>query len=87
MNGPSAETTAPTTFVIRFQREWSGAEARWRGRIEHVQSGQRAEFLGVEGLLGFLGRFGISSEADRASRGATNGEAGSGNAGNETSFA
>jgi hypothetical protein len=57
MYEPSAETTA--TFVVRFWREWSGTEARWRGRIEHVQSGRRADFLEVEGLLGFLERFGI----------------------------
>ena len=59
MNRSSAEATATTTFVVRFWREWTGAEARWRGRIEHVQSGRRMDFLGVEGLLRFLKRFGI----------------------------
>ncbi len=62
MNEPSAETTT-TTFVVRFWHEWSGGEARWRGRIEHVESGQRADFLGVEGLVTFLERFGICSAA------------------------
>jgi hypothetical protein len=51
--------TRTVTFVVRFWREWSGAEARWRGRIEHVESGQRTDFLGVEGLVTFLERFGI----------------------------
>ncbi len=62
MNPPATETTT-TTFVVRFWREWTGAEARWRGRIEHVASGQRADFLGVEGLVAFLERFGIAAEA------------------------
>jgi hypothetical protein len=61
MNQPTAETTAITTFVVRFWREWSGTEARWRGRIEHVQSGRRADFLEVEGLVGCLERFGIGA--------------------------
>jgi hypothetical protein len=55
-------TTTSSTFVLRFWREWTGAESRWRGRIEHVQSGQRTDFLALEGLLHFLRRFGIYSE-------------------------
>lgn len=54
-------TTISSTFVLRFWREQAGAEARWRGRIEHVQSGQRQDFLDVAGLLGFLERFGTTS--------------------------
>jgi hypothetical protein len=69
MSRPSGETTASTTFVVRFWREWTGAESRWRGRIEHVQSGRRHDFLGVEGLLGFLERFGIGAETDPVSTG------------------
>ncbi len=60
MNKPPAETTTGT-FVVRFWHEWSGEEWRWRGRIEHVESGRRADFLGFEGLLAFLDRFGIGS--------------------------
>ncbi len=62
MKQPPTGTTT-TTFVVRFWREWSGAESRWRGRIEHVESGQRADFVGVEGLLAFLERFGIGAQA------------------------
>ncbi len=69
MNQPSAETTTTTTFVVRFWREWSGMEARWRGRIEHVESGQRADFLEIEGLLGFLERFGIRAQVRPDTRG------------------
>ena len=60
MNRPSAETTATTTFVVRFWREWSGAESRWRGRIEHVQSGQRADFLYLDDMLRFLRQMGVN---------------------------
>ena len=54
MNQPSAETTAITTFIVRFWREWTGAEARWRGRIEHVQSRQRQDFLYLDDMQRFL---------------------------------
>jgi hypothetical protein len=50
-----------STFVIRFWREWSASAARWRGRIEHVQSGQRADFVQPEDILRFVGGFGIMS--------------------------
>jgi hypothetical protein len=46
-------------FVLRFWRGSSGAGARWRGRIEHVQSGESAAFGDLDGMLLFLGRFGI----------------------------
>jgi len=36
---------------VRFWRELSAGELRWRGRIEHVQSGQAASFLNIDGLL------------------------------------
>ncbi len=62
MNKPPAATTT-TTFVVRFWHEWSGEAWRWRGRIEHVESGRRADFLGLEGLLATLDRFGIGSRA------------------------
>jgi len=48
-----------STFVIRFWREWSAAGPRWRGRIEHVQSGESAAFLDVDGMLGFVRRVGV----------------------------
>jgi hypothetical protein len=55
----TTSSTTTSTFVLRFWREWTGTEARWRGRIEHVQSGRRADFLAVEDLLGFFQPFGI----------------------------
>jgi hypothetical protein len=55
-----------STFVIRFWREWSATTGRWRGRIEHVQSGQRVDFLDLEGILEFLRGFGVMAQ-DRIS--------------------
>lgn len=48
-----------STFVIRFWREWSAARSRWRGRIEHVQSGESATFLDLDGMLEFVRRIGV----------------------------
>ena len=58
---PSCATPA-STFVVRFWREWSAAAGRWRGRIEHVQSGQRAEFVELEGILDFMRNIGVMAE-------------------------
>jgi hypothetical protein len=58
----SSPVLPTSTFVVRFWQEWSAAGPRWRGRIEHVQSGQSATFLGLEGMLDFIRRFGIMSD-------------------------
>jgi hypothetical protein len=57
----SEQSSFPQTsiFVVRFWREGSPSGARWRGRIEHVQSGESLSFLDLESVLQFLGRFGI----------------------------
>ena len=64
MSEPAIESTASATFVLRFWREWSGGQPRWRGRIEHVPSGQAANFLGVAGLVAFLWQFGICCQEE-----------------------
>ena len=46
-------------FVVRFWRESSEAGPHWRGRIEHVRSGESAAFGDLDGMLAFLRRFGI----------------------------
>jgi hypothetical protein len=51
-----------STFVLRFWREWSASGSRWRGRIEHVQSGQRAEFMELQGILEFVRDLGVMAE-------------------------
>lgn len=60
MNPFPTETIYTTTFVIHFWREWTGTESRWRGRVEHVESGRQANSLEIADLLGFFQRFGIS---------------------------
>jgi hypothetical protein len=47
-----------STFVVRFWKEWSAAGPRWRGRIEHVQSGESVAFLGLDEILDFVRSFG-----------------------------
>jgi hypothetical protein len=47
-----------STFVVRFWQEWSAAGPRWRGRIEHVQSGESAAFLNWDEMLDFVRSFG-----------------------------
>jgi hypothetical protein len=68
-----AEPPVPptSTFVVRFWRDWSAAGPRWRGRIEHVQSGQSAAFLDLDGMLGFIRRFGAmpNNESQLAKKG------------------
>lgn len=70
-----------STFVLRFWRGSSGTGARWRGRIEHVQSGESLAFLHLDEILLFLGRFGIvAGDTSRrpgrvASQDSENGEA------------
>jgi hypothetical protein len=51
-----------STFVVRFWQEWSVAGPRWRGRIEHVQSGESIAFLNWDGMLDFIRRFGAMSD-------------------------
>jgi hypothetical protein len=48
-----------STFVVRFWREWSAAGPRWRGHIEHVQSGESAAFLDLDEMLAFVRRVGV----------------------------
>lgn len=56
---PESPSTPPdSTFVVRFRREWSAAEPRWRGRVEHVQSGESVAFLDLDEMLSFFRRFG-----------------------------
>ena len=51
-----------STFVLRFWCEWSASGSRWRGRIEHVQSGQRADFVELQSILEFVRDLGVMAE-------------------------
>lgn len=68
MNQPTAESTATATFVVHFWHEWTGMEMRWRGRVEHVPSGRRADFLAIDEMLDFLRQMGITIAAHRPTR-------------------
>jgi hypothetical protein len=50
------------TFVVRFWREWSAAGLRWRGRIQHVESGDATSFVEMGRMLQFLGSAGALDE-------------------------
>jgi len=54
----SSPVSPVSTFVVRFWQDWSVAGPRWRGRIVHVQSGQSAAFLELDGMLDFVRSFG-----------------------------
>jgi hypothetical protein len=64
MKAPSPDPPT-STFVVRFWCEWSVAGARWRGQVDHVQSGESARFLDLEDLLEILQHFGISASRTR----------------------
>ena len=51
-----------STFVVRFWWEWSVAGPRWRGQIDHVQSGKSAMFLDLQEMLDFLLSFGVMTD-------------------------
>lgn len=58
---PDRTEPPQNTFVVRFWWEQQGEDAEqtigWRGRIEHVQSGERMAFRDVRELLAFIARF------------------------------
>lgn len=60
MNQSLISSTSTATFVVRFWREETLGEVRWRGRVEHVQSGEGAAFLELTDMLAFMEAFGIS---------------------------
>jgi hypothetical protein len=60
---PESSSASPvSTFVVRFWREWSAAGPRWRGRVEHVQSGEHSDFVELEGIRVFVRAFGVMAE-------------------------
>ena len=61
-----ARISPASTFVLRFWREWSATTGRWRGRIEHLQSGLHADFVDITEMLDFLQGLGVMA-GDRAS--------------------
>ncbi len=58
-NPPVTDITTASTFIVRFWRETTAGQVRWRGRIEHIQSGENAAFLDMDAMLRFLQHYGI----------------------------
>jgi len=58
---PDQTEQPQNTFVVRFWWEWQeeGFEQRmgWRGRVEHVQSGEGASFCNVGEMIAFIAKF------------------------------
>jgi hypothetical protein len=65
----SPPTPPINTFVVRIWHEWSAEGSRWRGRIEHLQSGESTAFLDLEVALTFIRRFtALPGQAGQAAR-------------------
>ncbi len=62
----SPQQTLFGTFVLRFWREQSAVSPRWRGRIEHVQTGEGTAFDDVRQMFAFIGRFVPALESQTA---------------------
>jgi hypothetical protein len=59
------ETTA--TFVLRLWRETAAGDVRWRGRIEHVRSGENVSLRDLDEMFRFLRRFGFELVVEEVS--------------------
>lgn len=44
------------SFLIRFSYTPGRSAGSWRATVEHMQSGEREEFMDLESLLAFLRR-------------------------------
>ncbi len=59
-------------FVVRFWWEWSENESpsntRWRGRVEHLPSGEGVTFFEMRQLIIFIQRFVTASETKEDER-------------------
>jgi hypothetical protein len=57
MPAPDLAPPPLNTFIIRFWQETDITPARWRGHVQHVQSGERIAFADAAALLHFLRRW------------------------------
>ena len=55
---PQPSRAEPTsTFILRLRAEWADdGGPRWRGRIDHLQSGEHVSFRTVDAMVGFIRR-------------------------------
>ena len=56
--------TLVSTFIVRFWQEWSASGPCWRGRINHVQSGESATFIDSGRMLQFVQSLGVMIEGE-----------------------
>jgi len=49
--------TPLNTFIVRFWQGPGASKPRWRGQVQHVQSGERIAFADEATLLRFLRRW------------------------------
>ena len=59
---PTSPAPPASTFIVRFWRDRSGDESRWRGQIQHVQSGECASCLDLVGILRFIQDLGVMAD-------------------------
>jgi hypothetical protein len=59
---PPSSQSAVSTFIVRIWRVWSLRGPHWRGRIEHLQSGQHAAFEDLDRMLAFVRASGVLAE-------------------------
>ncbi len=45
------------TFIVRLWREAADGTFRWRGRIEHIPSGEHCAFTKMAEMLAFMNRY------------------------------
>ena len=45
-----------STFIVRLRTEWAAGGQRWHGRIDHLESGERASFRTMKAMLAFIHR-------------------------------
>lgn len=64
-----SEAPPTSTFAVRLWREGPGTACRWRGRIEHVQSGHSASFLDLADAVQFVRSLGVMAVAPDGGRG------------------
>ena len=62
-----AEPTLPSNraFVVQFRVEGQEMQPECKGRVEHVVSGQAADFQSLETLLAFMARV-LRAERERS---------------------
>ena len=60
--------------MVRFWQEWTVAGPRWRGHVEHVQSGESTKFLDLRGLVRFVRELGVMANEEHRAYSAEDGK-------------